>query len=496
MTPQSNIIINAPIRPGARGDLERLLESMNRPAYPGMANPNNDLVPFGSFGALHFARFVIVDDDSLKDFACAGLPVPDYPITLAFLCDVDGSANEFLADLADNAKAVAGLRRIFAHCAGFEPATDLLAWMKRHRIRPAARYVNWIGRTVLQVHKEAALRAALQKELAQYVSDHPNAGDGVRAVRDHLVRFAQENPELLPVSAPTPIGWWIGNWLHYLIIPVLLVIPWLFAIEDLVVRPWLLTFAVAPFGLLAIVVFIWLTRVATATFALLVALSLMLIPFFIVKPLWLIPVLAIVAIFAVLLRWYEKTEPEIIPRQTLEHDNKLARLEDHDVSNQFTVVGSLKPGTFRLVLFVVIMWLTNYGARHVYNRGYLTRIQTIHFAHWIFINDKRRMLFVSNYDGSRHAYMDDFINKVGWGLNFVFGSGFGYPRTRWIVFDGAKNELRFKDTNRNHQIATQVWYKAYPGLTAFDLARNIRVRKGVQRRWMSKAKIRVWLRDL
>ena len=52
------------------------------------------------------------------------------------------------------------------------------------------------------------------------------------------------------------------------------------------------------------------------------------------------------------------------------------------------------------------------------------------------------MLFLSNYDGSREAYMDDFINKVGWGLNIIFGNGFGYPRTRWMIFDGAKNELR------------------------------------------------------
>jgi hypothetical protein len=496
MTPQSNIVIHAPIRPGARGDLEKLLESMNLPAYPGMADPNNDLVPFGTFGVVHFARFVIVDDNTLKDFALVGLPVPEYPITLAFLCDFDGSANEFMTDLVDNAKAAAGLRKIFAHCLGFEPGSDLLVWMKQHRIRPAAPYVNWIGRTVLQVHKEAELRAALQNELTQYVKDHPNAGDDIRGVRNHLVRFAHENPNLLPVSAPTPIGWWICNWLHFAIIPVLLAVPWLFAVDDLIVRPWLLTFVVAPFGLLAIVVFIWLTCIATATFALLIALGLMLIPFFILYPLWLIPLLAVTVIFAVLLRWYEKTEPEAIARQTAEHDNALADLEDHDVTNQFTVVGSVKPSTFRLVLFVVIMWATNYGARHIYNRGYLTRIQTIHFAHWIFINDKRRMLFVSNYDGSRHAYMDDFINKVGWGLNFVFGSGVGYPRTRWIIFDGAKNELRFKDSNRNHQIATQVWYRAYPGLTAFDLARNTRVRKGLQRRWMRKAKIRAWLREV
>ena len=30
--------------------------------------------------------------------------------------------------------------------------------------------------------------------------------------------------------------------------------------------------------------------------------------------------------------------------------------------------------------------------------------------------------------------MDDFIDKVAWGLNIVFSNGFGYPRARWLVF--------------------------------------------------------------
>jgi hypothetical protein len=35
------------------------------------------------------------------------------------------------------------------------------------------------------------------------------------------------------------------------------------------------------------------------------------------------------------------------------------------------------------------------------------------------------MLFASNYDGSLESYMDDFINKVAWGLNLVFSNGVG-----------------------------------------------------------------------
>ncbi len=32
--------------------------------------------------------------------------------------------------------------------------------------------------------------------------------------------------------------------------------------------------------------------------------------------------------------------------------------------------------------------------------------------------------------------MDDFINKVGWGLNLLFSNGVGWPRTRWLVHGG------------------------------------------------------------
>ena len=35
---------------------------------------------------------------------------------------------------------------------------------------------------------------------------------------------------------------------------------------------------------------------------------------------------------------------------------------------------------FALTGGVFLLWLLNYSARHIYNRGYLTRVQTIHFA--------------------------------------------------------------------------------------------------------------------
>ena len=146
------------------------------------------------------------------------------------------------------------------------------------------------------------------------------------------------------------------------------------------------------------------------------------------------------------------------------------------------------------MLAVFFLWMLNNAARHIYDRGHLTRVGTIHFARWVFLNDKQRILFASNYDGSLESYMDDFINKVGWGLNVVFSNGVGYPRTDWLLLHGAKNEQKFKHFLRRHQLPTEVWYNAHPGLTALDLERKTRIRAGIDHPSMSDAEIEEWLR--
>jgi hypothetical protein len=123
-------------------------------------------------------------------------------------------------------------------------------------------------------------------------------------------------------------------------------------------------------------------------------------------------------------------------------------------------------------------------------------VKTIHFARWVFLDGKRRIIFASNYDGSLESYMDDFINKVAFGLNVVFTNGVGYPRTRWLLLDGAKDEQKFKYFIRRHELPTEVWYNATPGLTAVEKERNGRIRSGLERPVMTDAEAREWLRLL
>jgi hypothetical protein len=194
----------------------------------------------------------------------------------------------------------------------------------------------------------------------------------------------------------------------------------------------------------------------------------------------------------VLVRIAEGSDPEICPRAEPSHVDPIASTEDRDVTNVFSAVGSLKPGLLRQAIGLFGLWILSYAVQHVYTTGRLARVRTIHFARWVWLDARRRLVFLSNYDGSLESYMDDFINKAGFGLNFVFSNGVGYPKTRWLVAGGCKDEQKFKNFLLRHEFYTQVWYDAHPGLTAVDLERNSRVRNGLEARFLSADQARAW----
>jgi hypothetical protein len=434
MTPQDRFIIVAKVLDNDVEGLRAFLKTMTFPEQTGFADPANLLVPFGEFETIHFARFAVLADNTLKDrdgyYPPSGFKEPTY---LCFTVDCDGDADELLARIAQSADA--GLRQIFRYCEDFVETGELLGWLRAHRVQPLASYVNWVGRTVVQAKEEARLHDLLRNALP---------GIDERDPKRILARLRKAvGPVLLTPTPPTPLGWRIRNLAHMLL-------PLLLAAICLVLFPIITIVLLAIGGVM----------------------------------------------FAVALRWHEQNDPIIY--QPYERDKiiKLRNGEDHDVTNQYTAMGSLKPGRFRLWTVVVIVCAINWVARHICTRGTLGRIATIHFAHWVFIDQYRRGFFCSNYDGSHEAYMDDFINKVGFGLNLSFSGSVAYPTTDWLVAKGAWFEQEFKRYQRHHQIPTDVWYKAYPGLTARDLSRNSRIRNGFEKPEMSDDEIRRWLAEI
>lgn len=200
--------------------------------------------------------------------------------------------------------------------------------------------------------------------------------------------------------------------------------------------------------------------------------------------------------YLIILRRLETSDRPLTPRPGAAHSAALSAIEDHDVSNQFSAYGTVKPGLFRSLTLRVALFIVGLGAALLYPGGRLARVGSIHFARWVYLDGGKRLLFASNYDGSLESYMDDFINKVAFGLNLVFSNGVGYPRTRYLMLDGAKDEQAFKSYIRRHQLVTEAWYKAYPGLTAHDLGTNARVRQGLEATHLDAAQLRRWLGEI
>ena len=433
MIPQDNFVILAEVGPDRVAPLRALLATMTLPGVAGAADPANALAPFGAFDTIHFARFVVLADNTLGDRAAYPRLPREEPTYLCLMVDCDGDATALLLRMA---REWPGLKQIFGFCADFDPNTDFERWLAAHRTPASASYVNWVGRSVVQAREEARLHDLLRDALAQTREREPQ---GLLA---ELRRAVGAGAPLTPIP-PTPRDWRLRDLAH-------LLTPIVIAAACLLLFP-------------------------RATVAL---------------------VLVVAVAFLILLRQREQRDPIVLDAYDASWVAKLRLGEDHDATNPYTAMGSIKPGRFRLALELVVLYAINWAARHIATRGALGRIATIHFAHWVFLDSRRRGFFCSNYDGGHEAYMDDFINKAGFGLNLSFSSYIAYPQTDWLIAKGAWREQEFKRFQRRHQIPTDVWYKAYPGLTARDLARNTRIRDGFEKATMSDDEIRRWLAEI
>jgi hypothetical protein len=358
-----------------------------------------------------------------------GRPIP---ASLVFMSEVDAPLRRHLAELVGVAGE--GIDRAFGYCTGYPgPGADRrsrIAWLRRHMIPASAFYVNTVGRGLEQIRQEARLRDAL----AGYLDKRDWEGRTATEVRQELRAYVAGCPSLAwawKPPAPPSLRFRAGEAIHMVAVPLVL----------------------AP----------------------------------------LMPVLLLVLpVWAVLLRLDERHDQPFTERPTLRHLEEVANYEDFAAQNPFAVVGFVRPGLLRQLTFRAVMFLTDYGVRHIFTHDSLAGVKTIHFARWVPIDGWRRMTFATNYDGAVEAYNDDFINIIWWGLNATFGNAMGYPPTRWLLFGGAKLEEQFKATIRCHQVPVPAWYTAYPELSADNIENNAQIRAGL-RGDMSPAEAERWL---
>jgi hypothetical protein len=394
------------------------------------------VVPFADLTTVHYIRWVIIDP-----LVEGGVEVAGPSLVLS--TNYDPPEQRHLEELVTVARA--GLDQIYDHCVGYpEPARrsteSIIGFLRAHAVGSLAFYCGHPWRTVDQIKREAALRDDLQQHLDEVDAGAGWTGRTADEVHGELRRFAETRDDAARLSfLPRPVP---RTTLKF-------------------------AFALAGWILLGLVA---------------------------------LPILIPLVLILRIKEWRDSVTDD--PDGSVARDRarmlrgKMVAREDYLVQNQLTVLSVVKPGRLRKLALYLTLRVVNSLARYYYNRGHLGGIPSIHFARWIFIDGGRRLLFFSNYDGSWESYLGDFVDKASSPLTGIWSNTVGFPKARWLVGAGARDEERFKTWARSQQVRTQVWYAAYPDLSVSNVVNNSAIRRGLVIRPESKEEAEEWARRL
>jgi hypothetical protein len=135
--------------------------------------------------------------------------------------------------------------------------------------------------------------------------------------------------------------------------------------------------------------------------------------------------------------------------------------EDVVTQNQLTLVTVVREGHVDRVR--AVMAAINSYSRRLSPPGSLIGVSTIHFVRWLLLDEGRRLMMVSDYDGSWESYIDEFAELILSGLDAIWETSHGYPS------DGARDVPAFKQFLRDHQEPSEVFYSAYPEETVLNI---------------------------
>jgi hypothetical protein len=347
---------------------------------------------------------------------------------------------------------------VFAHCVGYptqsKPEAALVAYLSAHAISYGAMHVGYVGRSVPDVRGEEDLRRFLGRTLDDSkFSTLPTPERSAQSIRREVIQLVARSeyrwalePRSGKISPSGVEGWWKTG-----------------------------AVAAAVIGALGGSVAIAFSFGQGVPYVLCLG--------------------GAVALVVGVLRSREEHDPA---KSDTDVSRGLANAEDEDfgITNQLTHVAAIKPGVFRMGVLRVVLFSIELRARLQFYKGDLGGIETIHCAHWAILHEEApRLLFCSNYDGSWERYLGDFIEEAGAGMTAVWSNTVNYPRSRFLVGEGAKNERVFKAWTRENQVRTDVWYRANPDISCRNLNDNSRLRDGL-RGYMSEADARAWLRYL
>ena len=148
----------------------------------------------------------------------------------------------------------------------------------------------------------------------------------------------------------------------------------------------------------------------------------------------------------------------------LQHSAALAANVSSYAQNQLTVLAPVQPGRLRRLKLAL-----SFGGllgRYGYPPGELTGVFTIHSLHWVVIDNGKYGIVMSNYDGSWVNYLDDFADKMNYGLDALFNNCADYPP------GGLHRVEAWGQWIQNAQLVVPLYYSAYPTETAVHIGRD------------------------
>lgn len=422
-TVHAGFSISVAVKSGQEQAVQQLLEDLNKD--PG----NNPKIPFAKSPTTHFVNSVL-------------LPAQDshgklLPPTLMLMTSYTGPRKVHLDELVRIGGD--GLRELFGHCVGYQSAADtsddaLKRFMKKHR-RADTFYTGMQYITHADIGREEALREAIETfvddEHDQLVRLPP------MAIRGKIQEFVKSRSEFAWAMAP-----WKKSFMDFWMLFRGLIF-FLIILATLVLSPilWLI-FKGAVLGALAI------------TFG---------------------SLLAIIVLLILVFRLNELRDHPVAGRNPDAMVRSIQATQNHPVINEMTVAGPLKKGWIRPVFIYTALRTV------VFLRG-LMYIPTVATARWVLFDGGRRLLFMSNFANLSTGYVRDFIDskKRGSRINILFGQGYAYPTTKWVIGLGAiDNPNGFMDVVSMNQHRTQFWYWPYRHLSIDNININRKIRLGL-----------------
>src|SRR5262245_12685052 len=144
--------------------------------------------------------------------------------------------------------------------------------------------------------------------------------------------------------------------------------------------------------------------------------------------------------------------------------------EDVVTQNQLTLVTVVRPQSVERVR--AVMAGINSYARRLSPPGSLIGISSIHFVRWLIIDGGRRLMMVSDYDGSWESYIDEFAEMILSGLDAIWETALSFPP------DGARDLPAFKWFRPSPQVPAGHFYRPDPCETVLNSVADTGLRRG------------------